>query len=229
MIIGSGMLAKAFAHHAQDQGLLIFAGGVSDSTETRSAAFLREERLLRQAMSDYAADKLIYFSTCSIYDSSLHNSVYVQHKSYMEHLVRTCQRDFIIFRLPQVVGVTQSPTIVNFLYRQIIHQQPFELWSGSKRNLLDVDDVVKVIDYILDNQLFKRQVVNLASPQSSCIYDIVAVLESLTQKRAVYTVADKGAFYHIDLSQVQPIYHQLGIEFDADYVSRTISKYYANV
>ena len=90
-------------------------------------------------------------------------------------------------------------------------------------------EVVKVIDYILDNQLFKRQVVNLASPQSSCIYDIVAVLESLTQKRAVYTVADKGAFYHIDLSQVQPIYHQLGIEFDADYVSRTISKYYANV
>ena len=34
MIIGSGMLAKAFAHHAQEQQLLIFASGVSDSTET---------------------------------------------------------------------------------------------------------------------------------------------------------------------------------------------------
>ena len=43
MIIGSGMLAKAFAHHAQEQQLLIFASGVSDSTETRPAAFLREE------------------------------------------------------------------------------------------------------------------------------------------------------------------------------------------
>ena len=228
MIVGNGLIASLFKNEDQEN-VVFFASGVSNSTETDPNQFLREENLLLKTLDENTDKLFIYFSTCSIYDSSLHNSVYVQHKSYMEHLVRTCQRDFIIFRLPQVVGVTQSPTIVNFLYRQIIHQQPFELWSGSKRNLLDVDDVVKVIDYILDNQLFKRQVVNLASPQSSCIYDIVAVLESLTQKRAVYTVADKGAFYHIDLSQVQPIYHQLGIEFDADYVSRTISKYYANV
>lgn len=227
MIIGYGMLARAFARYMSDQRHLIFASGVSDSAETREAAFLREENLLRQTLLQHADKKLIYFSTCSIYDSSLHNSVYVQHKSYMEHLVRTCRQDFIIFRLPQVVGVTQSPTIVNFLYQKIRYRQPFELWAGSKRNLIDVDDVRKTIDYILHNQLFNRQIVNLAAPHASSIFEIVAILERLTRQQAIYTLLPQGAFYHIDLSQVKEIYEKLGIEFDADYVSRTIGKYYS--
>ncbi|HBO37055.1 MAG TPA: NAD-dependent dehydratase [Pasteurellaceae bacterium] len=228
MIIGSGMLAKAFAGRANDEQNIIFASGVSNSAETNRDEFLREENLLRATMQAHSDKKLIYFSTCSIYDSTLQNSLYVYHKTNMERLIRENQRKFIIFRLPQVVGFTRSPTVINFLYHKILEEECFDLWVNSKRNLIDVEDVVKVIDYILDNQLVINQIVNLAAPQSSSIYEIVMVLEQLVRKRAIYRIADKGTFYHIDLSQVKGIYTQLGITFGVDYVSKLIGKYYAD-
>lgn len=229
MIIGNGMLARAFAAYATNDRYLIFASGVSDSTETRITAFQREETLLRASMQANPDKKLIYFSTCSIYDPSLRDSVYVQHKLRMEDLVCAHQRHFIIFRLPQVVGVTKSPTLVNFLYQKIITQQPFELWTQSTRYLIDVADVVRVIDYILVNQLFDKQRVNLATPQACSVEEIVAILERLTQRRGIYRKVAKGAGYSIDLSEVQPLFEQLGIRFDERYLERVLSKYYANV
>ena len=46
MIVGNGMMANAFAMRKNDEKHIIFASGVSNSTETSWEAFLREERLL---------------------------------------------------------------------------------------------------------------------------------------------------------------------------------------
>lgn len=226
MIIGKGMMAKAFSHKADNLQQIIFASGVSDSSETRQAEFLREENLLRATMRENPKQKLVYFSTCSIYDSTLHNSPYIHHKLNMERVIRENCADYVIFRLPQVVGVTQSPTLIHYLYQKIYNQQRFDLWGNSKRNLIDVADVVRVVDFILDNQLFSKLIVNLASDKSHSIYEIVMILERLTEKRALYNVVDKGSSYHIDLSQIKPILKQLNMQFGANYAENVITKYY---
>ena len=213
MIIGNGMMAKAFSARQEDDVSLIFASGVSDSNETVASAFLREEMLLRDAMRTYPHKTLVYFSTCSIYDSTLHNSPYIYHKLNMERLIRDNQATYVIFRLPQVVGFTRSPTIVNFLYHKIRYGDSFELWKNSKRNLIDVEDVVDVINAILDHQLLVNRIVNLASTRTDSIYDIVSVIEELTGKQARYREVEKGGFYHIDLSQVMDVYRLCHINF----------------
>lgn len=226
MIVGNGMMAKAFFHRAEDAQLLIFASGVSDSKQTQQAAFWREENLLRTIMQENPTQKLVYFSTCSIYDSTLHNAPYIHHKLNMERLIREHYADYLIFRLPQVVGITQSPTLIHYLYQKISNQQRFDLWANSKRNLIDIADVVQLIDFILDNQLFDNQIVNLATDQSHSIYEIVMILERLTEKRALYNLLDKGASYHIDLSQIKPVLKQLDIQFGSNYAEKVIAKYY---
>ena len=55
MVVGDGMMAKAFAAFAQEPGVVIFASGVSDSTEISAAAFEREEALLRRCATDIFA------------------------------------------------------------------------------------------------------------------------------------------------------------------------------
>ena len=226
MIVGNGMMANAFAMRKNDEKHIIFASGVSNSTETSREAFLREERLLHHTIEIHPSKITVYFSTCGIYDSTLQNSPYIHHKLEMERLLRKHSQAFIIFRLPQVVGHTHSPTLINFLYHKIINQQSFELWENSKRNLIDVQDVAKTVNYILDHQLFISQIVNLAAPYSNIIDDIIAILERLTQKRAVYQRLLKGGSYNIDLTQIQDIYRRLGINFGANYTEDVIRKYY---
>ena len=226
MVIGNGMMANAFAMRKNDEKHIIFASGVSNSTETSREAFLREERLLHHTIETHPSKITVYFSTCGIYDSTLQNSPYIHHKLEMERLLRKHSQAFIIFRLPQVVGHTHSPTLINFLYHKIINQQSFELWENSKRNLIDVQDVAKTVNYILDHQLFISQIVNLAAPYSNIIDDIIAILERLTQKRAVYQRLLKGGSYNIDLTQIQDIYRRLGINFGTNYTEDVIRKYY---
>ena len=226
MVVGNGMMANAFAMRKNDEKHIIFASGISNSTETSREAFLREEHLLHPTIETYPDKIIVYFSTCGIYDSTLHNSPYIHHKLEMERLLRKHSQAFIIFRLPQVVGHTHSPTLINFLYHKIINQQPFELWSNSKRNLIDVQDVAKTVNYILDHQLFINQIVNLAAPYSNSVDEIIAILERLTQKRAVYQRLLKGGSYNIDLTQIQDIYRRLGINFGTNYTEDVIRKYY---
>ena len=77
MVVGNGMMANDFAMRKNDEKHIIFASGVSNSTETSQEAFLREERLLHHIIEAYPDKIIVYFSTCGIYDSTLHNSPYI--------------------------------------------------------------------------------------------------------------------------------------------------------
>ncbi len=84
MVIGNGMLAKEFTNYTQDSNILIFASGVSNSNETSFEAFQREEKLLLESIEKEKGKKLIYFSTCSMYDKYFKNNAYTEHKLNME-------------------------------------------------------------------------------------------------------------------------------------------------
>ena len=66
MVIGNGLLAKSFSKYKDDDQVIIFASGVSNSKEVNPEAFMREMDLLRSITNKDAL--LVYFSTCSVYD-----------------------------------------------------------------------------------------------------------------------------------------------------------------
>jgi len=47
MVIGNGMIAKAFSQYKNNPKVLLFASGVSRSNEKEEASFLREKELIK--------------------------------------------------------------------------------------------------------------------------------------------------------------------------------------
>jgi len=161
MVIGNGLIAKAFKEYSNNNSFVIFASGVSDSLQNDPGEFVREKDLLLNNLTP--GKKLIYFSTCSIQDESLQLSSYVCHKKEIENLIREKQDSYIIFRLPIVVGESRNPhTLTNFFYNRIAGNETFQVYSNSCRYLLDIDDALKIISIILEKNYFNNEIINVA-------------------------------------------------------------------
>jgi nucleoside-diphosphate-sugar epimerase len=231
MIIGSGLLAKAFAARVdQTNSIWIYAAGVSNSGCIDRYEFARESRRLRQALQAGAnANAFVYFSTCSIADPLARNSEYVQHKVEMEMLVKN-HANFIVVRLPQLAGKTPNPhTLLNYLYARIARSERFRLWKNAVRNIIDVDDAALIVMELLEDPQSRRLTVNVANPVSCPVTDIVAVMEKIIGKPAIIDEVIGGSAYDIDTTRITPILTKLGLTFDRSYVARVIEKYYGRL
>src|SRR5690349_21738851 len=98
MIVGNGLIANLFKNEDREN-VVFFASGVSNSLDGEKSAFLRDENLLRNHLTEEPEEIFIYFSTCSIYDSSKDRSLYVNHKLKMERLVEEVAHKFVILRV----------------------------------------------------------------------------------------------------------------------------------
>lgn len=227
MVVGHGLLGKQFSSYEDKGDFLLFCSGVSNSTSTNTHEFQRETDLLLHHIQAHPEKRLVYFSTCSIYDPSQSKRPYVLHKLAMEQLIQQQHSNYLIVRTSNLVGRTPNPnTVLNFLFNAIQHEQVIELWAHAERNLIDVDDVFKAVDYILENNLFKNNIIALANTTSYAVTDIVSALEQFLGKKAHYTLVNKGQAFEIPLDDIQMVYETLSIHFDQQYLNRLLARYY---
>ncbi len=227
MVIGNGMIAKRFSSYGDDKNILVFASGVSNSSSTAEEEYKREEALLSQAIEVNPQHTILYFSTCSIYDPSLQESVYVKHKLKMEQLIqRSCSR-YIIFRVSNPVGLTDNRhTVLNFFATHIKEQEHFTVWQYASRNLIDMDDVFKVCDHIIKSGAQINSIVNIANPVNYPVTFIIQAIEKHFSLKGNYSLAEKGNSPLVDTTTIQPLFRQLHIEFNNDYLEALLQKYF---
>lgn len=176
MIIGNGMMAKAMQKIDNDS-LLIFASGVSNSMETDEKAYLREYHLLQETIEKYPSKKLIYFSTCSIYDSSKKDTEYIKFKLRIEQFIKQNSKSYIIFRVGNVVGKSENPhTLINFLRNSIVNNVEFTVFAKAKRPLIAIDDVVAFVEKYQNK--FQNEIVDLYFPYQYKVLDIVKHIDN---------------------------------------------------
>jgi len=225
MIVGNGLIASAFKpYFLDDPKVVVFASGVSNSREINREAYLRERKMLIQALSYEGF--LLYFSTCSVNDPQLMESAYVVHKKEMEDLVSLAV-NYAIFRLPQVVGKTPNQhTLSNYLWGKVISGEHFQIWKYAKRNLIDIDDVVSIVRYLVNSSLANGITENIASPYSIHLPELVRIFELVLKKKANYTTIDSGAEYLIDATLATEAARHAGVDFDEAYIEKLIRKYY---
>ena len=228
MVIGNGLIANNFHSYKTKNDFLIFASGVSDSKNSTEDEFKKENNLLKEAIQNNLQKKIIYFSTCSITDVELKETLYVKHKINMEKLIEKTASQYHIFRLSNLAGFSNNPnTILNFFYFHIVEGKRFDLWKNSERNIIDVEDVYRVADYILANNLFLNQIVNVANVYSYGVNYIIKCIENFIGKKAIFTEKEKGAKLFIDISTIKPLFELLKIEFTQDYLHQLLVKYYS--
>lgn len=231
MVIGKGTMAQAFSDFTDNNDFLIFASGVSNSKETNQEAFTREMTLLQESLKLYPHLHMVYFSTCSVYDSEEQHSAYVQHKLAAEKFIQTTTPKYTIFRVSNVVSATlYHTTIFSYLAHHIKNNLSFKLWKNAYRNILGVEDIKKIITYLLTQPtLSNEKIINIANTKSYAVLDIVKVMETYFQCKAQYELIDRGTYFEIDTSLVQTIINQLDITFDEYYINHLLQTYYPTV
>ena len=226
MIIGNGLVARAFEKYDTSKDIVIFASGVSNSLEQNPEPFLREQKLLKESLATYPEALWIYFGTCSVYDPSAVDSIYVQHKLRMEEIIKSADSSYIIFRLPQIVGESNNKaTLLNYLYCNVVNSRSFNLWNGAVRYIVDIEDVVQFVSFVIDGAKKIDLIVNLTTTPSK-ITDIVECLEKLDGRKAIFNLVDKGEFYSIPAIDSDLTLLKAGIVIDDFYLKKVLHKYY---
>ncbi|WP_139420689.1 NAD-dependent epimerase/dehydratase family protein [Chryseobacterium mulctrae] len=228
MIIGNGLIATLFK--SQDkENVIFFASGVSNSLETRAEEFLREENLIKSTIAENKDKIFIYFSTCSIYDSSKTGSDYVLHKLKMEHLIKKSCHPFLILRISNAVGNGGNPNLLmNYIVRAVKNNETINVYTKATRNLIDVDDIKNITFDILENQALNR-IVNIAYNRNYSIIEIIEIVERFYNKKVDINLIKSGSGYDINIPDVENYFNEYNLNNKELYIQNILRKYYSQL
>lgn len=197
MVVGSGLVARAFASFRDDPRVMIFASGVSNSTTAAPADYRREHLLLKERAAEAA--HLVYFSTCSLSDPTLKGSAYIRHKQAMEEMVAGMGRPYTIFRLPNLIGHTPNPhTLCNYLRDHIMAGEPISLQTKACRYLMDVDAVSEACSHMIRRGAFTGQTINICFDPPAPLPGLLREMERVLGRQAAVREEDRGSCYAVD-------------------------------
>lgn len=200
-IIGSGLLARSFSKITFSRDCLVLAAGVSNSNEHRASEFRREAEIVEAAIRKHPSSRVIYFSSCSILQTN--QTPYIRHKLEMESLVAAASSSFHIYRLPQVVGPTRNLTLVSYLVESLLQGRCVKVQSRAKRNLLDVNDVSRLIHHLVEHDIGRNSIQALAAAHSVYVCDVLQRIGEVLDIPPIFDVVDAGESYDISIDFVR--------------------------
>ena len=222
MIVGNGLLAKSFLKSSLGDDFLIFASGVSNSTSTTIDDFKREKDLLIKSLSINKEKKLIYFSS---FFSTTVETPYLSHKREIENIIKSTNNTFYIFRLPQIIGIGGNPyNIINLFVMKILNKDTIEVWKDSKRSIIDVEDVVRIVSWIVENKV-ENKIYDISKIESIYVLEIVEILEDILNQKSNILLVDKNTSKPLNNSpEIDEAITNLSIDRDK-YTKKILKKY----
>ena len=226
MIIGNGLIANLFRENDKED-IVFFASGVSNSLETEKSAFMREENLLRKTLEENPEKIFIYFSTCSIYDSSKNGSFYVNHKLRMEKIVEELANQFLILRVSNAVGKGGNPNLLmNYLVNAFHQEKEITVHTLATRNLIDADDIKKITLKFINENILNR-IINVAYLENFSTSEILEILEKYFNKSAKTSLIKSGQSYLISIPEVESYFTENNLTNKEAYLCRILDRYYS--
>ncbi|MES2513353.1 MAG: NAD-dependent epimerase [Bacteroidota bacterium] len=196
MLVGKGLIASQFKHYTDNDDVVVFASGVSNSKETKRDEFDQEIKLIES----YIPQKkiFVYFSTCSIFDDSLTDSNYVKHKLKIEKLIQSRFERFLILRLPNMIGLTNNPnTFFNYFFEAILNGKSLIIQKYAIRYFMDVEDLPFILDIILKDEESMNTIINVSYNNPINIPEILTFFEEEMGKKAMVSFVEKGSNYAV--------------------------------
>lgn len=229
MVVGKGMIARRFSSLAERTDVVIFASGVSNSKETRPEPFARERQLVHETLHQITGSLFVYFSTASVDDPTEQGSPYVTHKLELEQLIADRATNYLLVRASNVVGGPGNPhTVLNFFVDRVRRNEPFTIWQHASRNLIDLDDVYRVVTHCIAEPTTWNQTILVANPFSISPLALVQAIEAHTGQRAHYELVDKGEPFALPVTAISDQLPPTDSNWQPEhYVARLLQKYYA--
>ena len=229
-IIGSGFLAFQFKKYEvliKKLNICIYVAGVSNSLCKNQKELDRDYNRIKKFHKFIGQKKLIYISTCSIFDPNRKTSKYIKNKLRIENFIRKRFHDYTIVRYPELIGVCKNKnTLMNFFFNHISSSNKFSAYVDAKRNLLDVEDALCLTFYFLKKKKFKE--INIANQKYYKVLKIIKDIEKLIDIPAIYYIKkNKFINWKIKNHVNNKILKILKIKFDKNYLSASINKHFA--
>ncbi|WP_312760835.1 NAD-dependent epimerase/dehydratase family protein [Epilithonimonas sp.] len=226
MIFGRGLIASLFRDMDQEN-IILFASGVSNSLEDNPQEFLREENLIKKTMEENPDKLFIYFSTCSIYDSSKTGSDYVFHKLKMEQLIKNSCRKYLILRVSNAVGNGGNPNLLmNYLIRSVKNNDTINVHTKATRNLIDAEDIKNITFQLIEKSELNK-IVNVAYVQNYTIIEILEIIERFYNTNIYLNLIKSGSGYDINIPDVEDYFRINNLNNKESYLCRILEKYYS--
>ncbi|MFY1045284.1 NAD-dependent epimerase/dehydratase family protein [Chryseobacterium sp. GP-SGM7] len=226
MIIGNGLIASLFKDYDREE-IIFFASGVSNSLETKVEEFLREENLIKNTIADNKEKIFVYFSTCSIYDSSKTGSDYVLHKLKMEQLIKNLCPKFLILRVSNAVGKGGNPNLLmNYIIRAVNNNETINVHTKATRNLIDADDI-KNITFALIESLDLNKIVNVAYLKNYSIIEILEIIEQFYGRKVDINLIRSGSGYDVNIPEIENYFIKNNLNNKETYLKNILQKYYS--
>jgi nucleoside-diphosphate-sugar epimerase len=200
VIIGKGMVAHAFKDLSGWEDDVLFAAGVSNSGEQDEKAYQKETELVKLNLQKLKSPaRFVYFSTTSIFDPSKSGNFYIRHKLFVEDLIRNSNVNYLILRLPNLVGRSNNPnTLTNFFASAIKSGRKIKLNSKAIRHLIDVSDLSVILNDIIKQFGRRNLTVNVDTDKPLTAGEILSLLEEVLKKKAyIEPVFDDGRIHSI--------------------------------
>lgn len=224
ILIGNGFIGQKFKKNIKlikAKNITIYTAGVSNSLEKDKKEFQKEISRFKNIIK-LNKNKLIYISTNSILDIQRSKSMYVKNKIYIESIIKKKFSKYLIIRFPEIVGHSKNEnTLTNFFYKKIVNNLFFYVYKNTKRNLIDIDDAIKMSIQLINNQTKNKKIVNILNKKYLTPETIVKEFENLLMKKANFKFIEINSFQKKSKNNFY-------LNTSKNYLKKILIKYYKN-
>jgi nucleoside-diphosphate-sugar epimerase len=197
MVIGNGMIANSFLRSKTINDVIIFASGVPNSNEVRENEYEREFNLIKKTQTEHTNKKLIYFSSTSLETGK--KSKYISFKLMIEKYIKSNFSDFLILRLPNIVGNTENKfQLLPFIKNSLITKNHIRVKQSCFRYLIDVDDLPLITASLIENKI-QNKIINVSFDNK---IEVIEIVNFFTSKYKIINPTIK--FYKDDYIEKEP-------------------------
>jgi nucleoside-diphosphate-sugar epimerase len=214
------MLAGAFSN-LENFNAVLFCSGVSNSREENDAAFEREKMLLLQVINENKNKIIVYFSSV---EASTTSTPYYKHKSNIEDVIRNYAANYLILRLPQIVGISTNNTIFPSFVRSLYFRKKIRIFKNTRRHLIDVEDVVRIVRKLITKNVINTTI-NVSSEHPVSPLTLVNGISECLGIKPVLDIHDTGCYRPVDLDFMKSHINNDDILLKNDYALKVIQKY----
>ena len=192
MIVGNGLIAQTIKSCDNDN-VILFASGVSNSVNPTTKDFEREKALLSKHLD--SNKKIVYFSTISVYDDSVNTKAYIKHKLAMENLIGRTSQNYLILRLPNIIGENGNPnTLFPFFKKCLEADKPVDIKENAYRYLLTTQQLCTMLHEVLDEKGVNLTI-NCVLKEPYRVLDIYLALAQILNISPKHTLVSGGLHY----------------------------------
>jgi len=231
IIYGNGFIAKKFSKFKsilKEKKIILYASGISNSQESIKKNLDREINSFKKFYHENKNHKIIYISTCSVDDNSRNKSKYIKNKIKIEKFIKIKFKKFIILRLPELIGRFKNKnTLINYFFYMIKKKKKFNLFKNVKRNVLDIDDVLKISKHIILDNKINKKTISLSNKFFCTPLDIVKIIEKKLSIEAKFQLKfSTNQHWNLNNKSVSKYVKKAKIKFNKNYLQKAFNKYF---